>query len=144
MSKRKIADDKQTAFGLHLQFLRTCRGWTLDELAERSNVDPSYINKMETGRMKPPRILVIEALAQALDVEAETLLCFSGRIPLSLQRQLLVGNSLLGKLLERLSVERLPDWCYQEMITQVEEHLFMRKSGQAHLEPGPPVPGTRT
>jgi len=61
---RRLAGALGAAFGA----ARRQRGWTQDELAERCNLTPSYIARLERGaRLPSPRVL--EQIAQALDLE---------------------------------------------------------------------------
>ncbi len=56
-----------------LRTLRQARGWTIEEMARRSNFGPSTISRLETGR----RRLAVDhlvALAQALDTTVDELL----------------------------------------------------------------------
>src|SRR3990172_9054750 len=56
-----------------LRTLRQARGWTIDELARRSNIGPSTISRLETGR----RRLAVDhlvILARALDTTVDELL----------------------------------------------------------------------
>jgi transcriptional regulator with XRE-family HTH domain len=63
----------ETTARRRLRSLRQARGWTIDELARRSNVGPSTISRLETG----DRRLAIDhlaALARALDTTVDALL----------------------------------------------------------------------
>lgn len=56
-----------------LRTLRQARGWTIDDLARRSNIGPSTISRLETGR----RRLAVDhlvILARALDTTLDELL----------------------------------------------------------------------
>jgi len=56
-----------------LRTLRQARGWTIDELARRSDIGPSTISRLETGR----RRLAVDhlvILARALDTTVDELL----------------------------------------------------------------------
>lgn len=59
------------AFGQRLRELRKARGLTQSELAQSTCISPTYISKLETGAMSPPRQKVIVALAQALGANRE-------------------------------------------------------------------------
>lgn len=58
-------------FGMRLEMLRTARGLRAKQLAERIDLDPSYIAQIERGRRDPPRQQVIDRMAVALDLTAE-------------------------------------------------------------------------
>lgn len=58
----------QRAFGERVRALRTGRGWTQEQLVERSGLDRSFIAQIETGR-RNPSLATIAKLASGLKVE---------------------------------------------------------------------------
>ena len=71
-------------FGQRLKELRKARGMTQTELAQKTGISFTYVSKLETGAMSPPRQNAILALAQALEInEADTdkLFGLAGKIP---------------------------------------------------------------
>ena len=52
-------------FGENLHKLRVKKGWTQDQLSERSDVDPKYIGFIERG-LRAPSIRTIAKLYKAL------------------------------------------------------------------------------
>ena len=56
----------------HLKAMRTARGWTQAELAERVGVSRKTINTVENGVFVPSTVLALK-LAQALDCPVEGL-----------------------------------------------------------------------
>ncbi|MFZ5815363.1 MAG: helix-turn-helix domain-containing protein [Bacillota bacterium] len=59
------------SIGSSIRALRTAKGWTTTELAEKANMSQSYISEIENGK-KPGRS-ALEKLAQALGVPVATL-----------------------------------------------------------------------
>lgn len=57
----------------NLRTLRKRKGWSLDDLAERSRVDRGTISRIETGKQVGNRRLTADRLAQALDVPGDIL-----------------------------------------------------------------------
>jgi transcriptional regulator with XRE-family HTH domain len=57
----------------NLRVLRAQKRWSLDDLAERSNVDRGTISRIETGKNKDNRRNTVERLAAALGTEVEIL-----------------------------------------------------------------------
>jgi PAS domain S-box-containing protein len=53
-------------FGQRLRELRKARGMTQRELAQKTAISYSYVSKLETGVMPPPRQKIILALAEVL------------------------------------------------------------------------------
>jgi transcriptional regulator with XRE-family HTH domain len=60
-------------FGERLRELRKEKRMTQKELAEKAEIDFTYLSKIETGVMSPPREKTILALAKALEVEGAAL-----------------------------------------------------------------------
>ena len=72
---------KNQQFGTNLRELRTGLGLTLRELADRVNVDLTYLSKIEKGAMPPPSEKVILRLAENLNIDKDELLILAGKIP---------------------------------------------------------------
>ncbi len=54
---------------------------TQRELADRVNIDFSYLSKIESGVVPPPSEKVISQLAEALNADKDELIILAGRIP---------------------------------------------------------------
>jgi len=65
--------------GKRLRDLRESRGWSQEELAEESDLDPTYIGGIERGR-RNPSLVSLAKLASALKVSLPELL----RVPIDL------------------------------------------------------------
>ena len=57
----------------NLQRLRAAKGWSQEELADRSGLHRTYISGVERG-VRNPTITVVERIAAALDVGCGELL----------------------------------------------------------------------
>lgn len=58
------------SFGAQLKAWRARRGMTQRELATKTDIAPSYVSKLERGRVEhTPSVRTIRALANALDVD---------------------------------------------------------------------------
>lgn len=57
-----------------LRELRTAKGWSLEELAEKANVDKQTIHRIEQGKLKRSQRETIGRLCKALDVEERMLI----------------------------------------------------------------------
>lgn len=60
-------------FGLNVKFARMKKGVTQEQFAEQMGVHPTYIGKIETGRINMSLAKILE-LANALDVNINKLL----------------------------------------------------------------------
>jgi len=68
-------------FGKRLRELRNAAGLSLRELAEKVNVDFTYLSKIENGVLPAPSDKVIARLARALNADQDELTTLAGRIP---------------------------------------------------------------
>lgn len=63
----------QALVGKNIRLLRETRGWSQDELSERSGLHRTYISGVERG-VRNPTVVVVARIATALDVPAGELL----------------------------------------------------------------------
>lgn len=70
-------DDIEAMVRTRLRSLRTTMGYSLDDLAERTNLSPSTISRVETGK-RNLGLDVLKPLADALQVSLDTLLAADG------------------------------------------------------------------
>jgi XRE family transcriptional regulator, regulator of sulfur utilization len=73
VSKRKARQPDAELFGAVVRELREARGWTQEELAERSNMNASYLGFVERGDNVPTLTIIIQ-IAEGLGVEPADLL----------------------------------------------------------------------
>lgn len=82
--RKQLNDD----FAKLLKKLRLDKGYSLQQLADRSNVTPSYLNRLERGERKTPTFSVLQHIAEGLDVDVNVLLGLDAKDtnePLSLE-----------------------------------------------------------
>ncbi|MEK5379175.1 helix-turn-helix domain-containing protein [Niallia sp. FSL W8-0635] len=60
--------------GVKLKNLRLKRGYSINELSDRSGVSKSYLSYIERGIQKNPSLQVLSKLASTLDTNVEELL----------------------------------------------------------------------
>lgn len=68
-------------FGNVLREYRRAAGISQRELAQKANLDFSYISKIENGRTPPPAADTIVLICRILNMEPEELLALTGKIP---------------------------------------------------------------
>ena len=73
MSRRKKRQPDAELFGTVVRELREARGWTQEELAERANMNASYLGFVERGDNVPTLTIIIQ-IAEGLRVGPEELL----------------------------------------------------------------------
>lgn len=71
-------------FGALLRELRKKAGMTLRELAEKVDVNFTYLSKIENGALPPPSEKVIRKLAEVLNCDTDELLTLGGIVPTDL------------------------------------------------------------
>lgn len=69
---KEKADPIRLIFGLKLKQFRQEKGWSLQELSDRSHISPSYLNEIEKGK-KYPKTDKIFDLSRVLGVEYDEL-----------------------------------------------------------------------
>jgi len=72
---------KKQNFGEKLKELRVKAGMTQRELAEKVNVDFTYLSKIENGALPPPSERVILHLTEVLNADKDELIMMAGKIP---------------------------------------------------------------
>jgi transcriptional regulator with XRE-family HTH domain len=76
----------EQGFGPTLRDRRRAAGLSQRELAARTDLDFSYISKIENGRLPPPAADTIVFICQVLDIAPEELLSLTGKIPSAVQQ----------------------------------------------------------
>lgn len=67
------------SFGTSVRQLREARAWSQERLAERADLNRSYIGELERGQAKPS-LLTLNKLSLALGVSLRNLLAHTERI----------------------------------------------------------------
>lgn len=67
------------SFGATVRQLREAQGWSQETLAERANLNRSYIGELERGQAIPS-LLTIQKLSQALGLSLANLLAHTERL----------------------------------------------------------------
>lgn len=84
-----------TTFGEELKRLRKARKITQRGLADRINVDFSYISKMENGKLvHSPSENIIRQIADVLGTNADELIVLANKVPKKLQENI-VNDTLV-------------------------------------------------
>ncbi len=73
MSRRKKRQPDGELFGQVVRELRDARGWTQEELAERADMNASYLGFVERGDNVPTLTIIIQ-IAEGLGVSPADLL----------------------------------------------------------------------
>jgi transcriptional regulator with XRE-family HTH domain len=73
VSRRKKRQPDAELFGAVVRELREARGWTQEDLAERAEMNASYLGFVERGDNVPTLTIIIQ-IAEGLGVEVPELL----------------------------------------------------------------------
>lgn len=96
------------SFGEYLRQLRKDKHITQRELANKIDVDFTYISKIETGALQPPSEEIIIKIANVLGVDAEQMIILAKKIPSS-YKEFIVEDELAELFLRevpKMSEER--------------------------------------
>src|SRR4030067_762812 len=77
-------------FGNYIRQCRQSAGLSLRELAEIGQINPAYLSRVERG-IVPPSDAFVQAVADALKIESESLFLLAGRVPAKWQNA--ISNS---------------------------------------------------
>jgi len=80
-----------TTFGQALREFRRTKNVSQRELAERIEVDFSYISKIENDRLPPPAADTIVKICEVLEIPPEQLLVLAGKVPTKVKET--IGSS---------------------------------------------------
>jgi len=80
-----------TTFGQTLRKFRHAKNVSQRELAERTEVDFSYISKIENDRLPPPAADTIVKICEVLEISAGQLLVLAGKVPTEVKEA--IGSS---------------------------------------------------
>jgi len=74
-------DPRASLFGSRLRMLRLRRRLSIRRTAALARVTPSYLSRIERGRLPPPSREMTARLARVLQTDPEALIALTGRIP---------------------------------------------------------------
>lgn len=97
-------DKLKLIFGLKIRQLRQDKGINLSSLAEKANLSVSYLNEIESGK-KYPKFEKIVSIAEALDVEYDTIVSMKLNKQLEPVAELLNSTVLEAMPLEMFGIE---------------------------------------
>lgn len=103
-----LVEHTEQTFGNALRAARRAAGITQRELAERAQLDFSYISKLENDRIPPPAADTVVTLCAILDTPPEALLALSRKLPSEVQ-QLLSSSPAAQEFLREAAQRGLSD-----------------------------------
>lgn len=112
------------SFGNHVRSARERRQatearYSLRKVAERIDVEPSYLSKVERGEVAPPSEATIVRLAEDLGEDADVLLAMAGKVSGDLQEIIRRRPALFAELLREL--KKVPEHAILRLVREVRD-----------------------
>ena len=95
------------------------RSFSLRKVAERVDVQPSYLSKVERGEVAPPSEATILRLAEELKVDGDVLLALAGKVSSDLKEAIRRRPQLFGELIR--GMRDLPDHAVLRLVREVRD-----------------------
>lgn len=103
-------------FGETIKRLRKELRFTQRELAEKLNVNYTYISKIENNKLEaPPSQELIRKMAEILDTDPNSLLDLAGKLDLKRLQQIASETPEAGTVLRRIQETNLSDEQWREI-----------------------------
>jgi len=112
------------SFGEYLRAVRERRQegearFSLRQVAQRVEVEPSYLSKVERGDVAPPSEATIVRLAAELDEDPDVLLAMAGKVSTDLQEIIRRRPKLFAELLREL--KKAPEHAILRLVREVRD-----------------------
>ncbi len=113
-----------TLFGIHLrntreQLREEDRRYSLRQVAQRIDVEPSYLSKIERGEVAPPSEATTVKLAKELGEDPDVLLAMAGKVSSDLQEIIRKRPELFAELIRQL--KKAPDDAVLKVVREVRD-----------------------
>lgn len=95
------------------------KGFSLRKVAERIEVQPSYLSKVERGDVAPPSEEKILRLAKELEVDGDILLAMAGKVSTDLKEAIRKRPQLFGELIREM--RDLPDHAVLRLVREIRD-----------------------
>ncbi|NQU83139.1 MAG: helix-turn-helix transcriptional regulator [Parcubacteria group bacterium] len=106
-----------TEFAKLIQNKRKEKGYTLEELANKLNVDKSYISKLENDKVPAPSVNLIRRISEVLLIDFEQLSLLAGRITDSIIRSLDIKKV---ELFRAMKDKNFSEENYKKLLKQIK------------------------
>ena len=115
-----MTESQDLSFGDYLRELRKAKGLSQKELAERVNIDFTYLSKIETGSAAPPAEDTILRLADVLRADADKLILLAGKVPKDLGK-VVAGSKTMPTLLRAMKDKEFTEEQLEECLRQLRK-----------------------
>lgn len=107
-----------TEFAKLIQNKRKEKGYTLEELANKLDVDKSYISKLENDKVPAPSVNFIRRMSEVLLIDFEQLSLLAGRITDSIVRSLDIKKV---ELFRAMKDKNFSEENYKKLLKQIKD-----------------------
>lgn len=97
---------EKSTFGATIRELRKASGLSQREVAERVKISFTYLSKIESGAMGPPKEDVIRKLAQVLDGDEHKLITLAGKVPSDWKQAIVQGDEKVLQFLRSYTADK--------------------------------------
>lgn len=111
-------------FGNTVRRLRESRanvqkGFSLRQVAERCNITPAYLSRVERGEVAPPGEGTLLSLAHEIGEDPDVLLAMAGKVSSELRSAILARPKLFAELIR--SIKDAPDNAVLRIVREVRD-----------------------
>ena len=111
-------------FGDHIRTRREALAaedpeYGLRRLASRADISPTYLSRLETGKLEPPSEEVIVAVARELGENPDVLLALAGKISSRLVEIIAKRPEVFASVIEQL--DQLPDHAIIRVVREIRD-----------------------
>ena len=92
-------------FGDYIRKLRTDKGITQTEVAEKAGMQIRYLSRIENNRDNPPSEEILLRLATALDEDPHQMVVKAGKVPSDFKELITEDDDVLGILSIKLRID---------------------------------------
>ena len=114
----------KNAFGKYVRKQREAlrildKSYSLRKVAERIEVEPSFLSKVERGEQAPPSEAKIKLLAADLEEDPDVILALAGKVSTDLQDVICRRPKLFAQLIREL--KDMPDHAVLRIVREVRD-----------------------
>jgi transcriptional regulator with XRE-family HTH domain len=112
----------QKGLGAKMRELRRAKGWTLRDAERHTKISNGYLYLLETGKVKQPRPNILHKLANAFEVDYQSVMEWAGYLVETSKRQKSYGVALSSTLNDTLSELK------EDELSKVADYISFIKS----------------
>jgi transcriptional regulator with XRE-family HTH domain len=95
------------------------RQFSVRQVAQRVEIEPSYLSKIERGQQPPPSEQTIRALARELDEDPDVLLALAGKVSKDLLAIIRRRPKVFAQVIREL--KKMPDHAVLRLVREVRD-----------------------